>query len=102
VPWRTKLYWALATPFFFKSTAQGAATTVYCALHPAALESAGRYHVDCNAAATYFDDLVADAALRRKLWETSERLVAPFDDDVDLGGLVRGAVNLVRDVIDSK
>jgi hypothetical protein len=75
---------------------------VYCALHPAALQSAGRYHVDCNASATYVDDLVADAALRRKLWETSERLVAPFADDIDLGGLVRGAVNLMRDVIDSK
>jgi WW domain-containing oxidoreductase len=102
VPWTTALYWRLATPFFFKNIPQGAATTVYCALHPAALQSAGRYHVDCNAAATCCDDVVDDAALRRKLWETSERLVAPFDDDIDLKGLVRDAVDLVRDVIDSK
>lgn len=87
---RTRVFWALVTPFFFKNLSQGAATSLYCAAHPGATKSAGQYHVDCNPAATHanVEDIVNDAALRKTFWETTERLIAPY---VDLDVMVEGA-----------
>lgn len=70
----------LATPFFFKSVPQGAATSIYCAIHPTAKLSAGRFHQDCNVSPTKKEDIVNDAALRKTFWETSERLIKDFKD----------------------
>jgi NAD(P)-dependent dehydrogenase (short-subunit alcohol dehydrogenase family) len=80
VPLKTRLFWALVTPFFFKNVTQGAATTLFCATSAAAKAHAGKYFVDCNAAATSLEDVVNDAELRRKFFETSDRLVAPWVD----------------------
>jgi len=42
------LKWMLVRTFFFKSIAQGAATTVYCATHPDILNHGGKYFNDCK------------------------------------------------------
>jgi hypothetical protein len=57
-----------------KSVAEGAATQVYVATHPTLASVSGRYFADCNLATPRAD--ADDEALARKLWETSERIVA--------------------------
>jgi len=57
-----------------KSIAQGAATEVYAAVHPAVAGVSGAYFADCNVAKPRAD--AEDPALARKLWEVSEKIVA--------------------------
>ena len=57
-----------------KSVAQGAATEVYVAAHPAVAATSGEYFADCNVAKARPDS--EDPALAAKLWEVSERIVA--------------------------
>jgi hypothetical protein len=45
------------------------------ATHPSLARTTGRYFVNCTEAPA--SKYATDAALRRKLWEDSERLVAP-------------------------
>ncbi|MCO4744928.1 MAG: SDR family NAD(P)-dependent oxidoreductase [Proteobacteria bacterium] len=59
---------------FFKSVPQGAATQTYAASHPDAAEINGEYFADCNVARS--SKYGRDADLARRLWETSEALVA--------------------------
>jgi NAD(P)-dependent dehydrogenase (short-subunit alcohol dehydrogenase family) len=80
VPLRTRLFWALVTPFFFKSISQGAATQLFCATNAAAIKHGGKYFADCNPATTSFEDVVNDAELRKKFFDTSDRLVAQYTD----------------------
>jgi WW domain-containing oxidoreductase len=61
------------TPLALKSPAQGAATQCYVAVHPT-MQSTGRYFIDCNPAAPSAHG--SDPDLARRLWETSERIVA--------------------------
>lgn len=75
VSFKTMLYWKLVAPFFFKSTEQGAATSVFCAAHPMALAGAGGYFEDCNLSKCQKEEWVEDAELRRTLWEKSEAMV---------------------------
>jgi NAD(P)-dependent dehydrogenase (short-subunit alcohol dehydrogenase family) len=60
-------------PLALKSPAQGAATQCYVAVHPG-MRSTGRYFSHCNEAKP--SALGSDPALARKLWETTERIVA--------------------------
>lgn len=80
VPWHVNAFFAIASPFFFKTIAQGAATSIYCAIHPAAKLTAGRFHQDCNVSLTKKEEIVNDAELRQKFWSTSERLVKDFKE----------------------
>jgi NAD(P)-dependent dehydrogenase (short-subunit alcohol dehydrogenase family) len=57
-----------------KSVQQGAATEVYVAASPATATASGEYFADCNLAKSRRD--ADDAALAKKLWEVSERIVA--------------------------
>jgi NAD(P)-dependent dehydrogenase (short-subunit alcohol dehydrogenase family) len=68
------IQWALFTPFFFKSTKQGAATSIFCAVHPKAAENAGEYFVDCNHKKSPKDKWIQDPDVRKKHWEASEKL----------------------------
>jgi WW domain-containing oxidoreductase len=61
-------------PLALKSTAEGAATQVYVATHPTLAGVSGRYFADCNLATPRAD--ADDAALARRLWETTEQIVA--------------------------
>jgi len=70
----TSLYWKIVTPFAFKNTAQGAATSIFCAVHPKAAEHAGEYFSDCNASKCLKDDWIQDAKVRQKHWAASEKL----------------------------
>lgn len=72
----TRIFWALVTPFFFKSIPQGAATSVYCATAKALPQTgAGLYYDNCNVKAPHerVAQLVNDANGQR-LWKTSEAL----------------------------
>jgi NAD(P)-dependent dehydrogenase (short-subunit alcohol dehydrogenase family) len=66
--------WAVASPIGMKNVAQGAATQCYVAGHPAVASVSGEYFVDCNVAQP--SHLARDAALARRLWDESERIVA--------------------------
>lgn len=57
-----------------KSVPQGAATEVFVATHPSLAGVSGEYFADCNVARPRGD--ADDAALARKLWDESERIVA--------------------------
>lgn len=60
-----------------KTTPQGAATEVYVATHPGAAEANGLYFADCNPATP--SAFGRDAELARRLWETTEAIVARLD-----------------------
>jgi len=72
---KTKLFWALVTPFAFKTTEQGAATSVFCATHSAAV--GGAYHENCNVSKPSEPTSLwmTDASLGKMLWRTSASLV---------------------------
>ncbi len=68
----------IAAPLAFKTIPQGAATEVYVAVHPDAASTSGEYFADCNIAKARPD--ANDAALAKRLWETSEKIVAGLAD----------------------
>jgi NAD(P)-dependent dehydrogenase (short-subunit alcohol dehydrogenase family) len=74
LPLPARLLWALAGPLALKTAAQGAATQVYAAAHPAMAGTTGAYLADCNLAPCRRD--ADDPAAGRALWEATERLVA--------------------------
>jgi hypothetical protein len=58
---------------FTKSPSQGAATSVFCAVHPDPAVLAGRYFSDCRARPASRE--ANDPAVAARLWELSERWV---------------------------
>ena len=72
----TMFKWRVVTPFFFKSIAQGAATSIYCATQPGIETEGGEYFDDCKAnpkvGARYDETLGKDAGAR--LWAATEAL----------------------------
>lgn len=69
-------FW-LASPFT-KNPNQGAATTVYCALHEPASEIAGGYFSHCKRARQ--TEEAEDPQVAAKLWSLSEQWVAEYMD----------------------
>ncbi|HHH11639.1 MAG TPA: SDR family oxidoreductase [Sorangium sp.] len=65
---------AVVKPLVLKSVAQGAATQVYCAVHPDAPQNNGEYWADCNVARTSRHG--RDGALAKRLWQETERIIA--------------------------
>jgi WW domain-containing oxidoreductase len=63
---------SLASPVLLKSIPEGAATGVFAAVSPKALQFAGGYLSDCNSKRPRRD--AVDAALGRRLWEESEKI----------------------------
>jgi WW domain-containing oxidoreductase len=63
---------------FTKSLAQGAATSVYCAAHPAVSGLGGEYFVDCAVARSSRES--RDPEVARRLWELSETWVGRGGD----------------------
>ncbi len=68
------LVFGLGGPLVLKSVAEGAATEVFVAVHPAAAQISGKYWADCNVAPNRAD--ADDAALGARLWAATEALVA--------------------------
>ena len=64
----------LVGPLALKSVPQGAATEVYVATHPSLATITGKYFADCNEHEPRAD--ANDAAMAKKLWEVSEKIVA--------------------------
>jgi NAD(P)-dependent dehydrogenase (short-subunit alcohol dehydrogenase family) len=76
----TRVAFALAGPLFTKSVPQGgAATEVYAAVHPKMAGVSGEYLADCNVAKARAD--ADDAAMAKRLWEESEKIVAELPAD---------------------
>jgi NAD(P)-dependent dehydrogenase (short-subunit alcohol dehydrogenase family) len=72
-----RLVWTVYSavgPLFLKTVPQGAATEVYVATSPALDGVSGEYFANCNLARARRD--TSDAALAKKLWEVSEKIVA--------------------------
>jgi WW domain-containing oxidoreductase len=63
-------------PLFFKSIPQGAATQCWAAAHPDAGRLNGAYLADCNEKESSAHG--KDMAMAARLWEETERIVAPF------------------------
>ncbi len=63
-------------PLFFKSVPQGAATQCWAAAHPDAGRLNGAYLADCNEKESSAHG--KDMAMAKRLWEETERIVAPF------------------------
>jgi retinol dehydrogenase-12 len=61
---------------FFKTPAQGARTTIYCAVDEALQTSSGKYYADCREEALQPHALNNDDALR--LWDLSNTLVSAY------------------------
>jgi len=74
MPSLANLVFSLVGPLVLKTVAQGAATQVHAAVHPAMATTSGAYLADCNVAVPRAD--ADDPALARKLWEVSESIVA--------------------------
>ncbi len=64
----------LVGPLVLKSVPQGTATQVFVATHPSVASVSGEYFADCNVAKARAD--ASDAAMAKKLWEVSEKIVA--------------------------
>jgi hypothetical protein len=70
------LYWILAYPFFFKSTEQGASTTIYTATHPDAIRGAGLYFENTNIAQNQpHPEWMENEEIRNKFWKTTMDLI---------------------------
>jgi WW domain-containing oxidoreductase len=67
-------FFGLADSIVLKNVGQGAATSCYVAVHPAAATLTGKYFADCNVADARKDGTDADTA--KKLWTASEEIVA--------------------------
>lgn len=67
-------FFGLFGPLALKTVPQGAATEVYVATSPTIAGVSGCYFADCNVAKSRAD--ADDAALAKKLWEVSEKIVA--------------------------
>lgn len=66
----------LVTPIFLKDISQGAATSCYVVTHPSLAGQTGGYFADVAPARS--SRLGEDTRLSARLWEESERLLAPF------------------------
>lgn len=82
-----KVAWLIVTPFVFKSIAQGAATTVTCALKPGIEEEhGGKYFDNCaptDAAATF------EASLSKSLGESAQKALWLKTQALILKGLAK-------------
>ncbi|ONI03329.1 hypothetical protein PRUPE_6G251400 [Prunus persica] len=63
----------LFTFWFWKNVPQGAATTLYVALHPKVKGVTGKYYVDCNEMKP--SSYARDENLAKKLWDFSNKLI---------------------------
>eukprot|EP00746_Dinoflagellata_sp_MGD_P149997 gnl/MRDRNA2_/MRDRNA2_81956_c0_seq1.p1 gnl/MRDRNA2_/MRDRNA2_81956_c0~~gnl/MRDRNA2_/MRDRNA2_81956_c0_seq1.p1 ORF type:complete len:378 (-),score=74.34 gnl/MRDRNA2_/MRDRNA2_81956_c0_seq1:19-1152(-) len=78
VDWWTMLKWRIVTPLFFKSIAQGAATSIHCATKPGLEEHGGKYFENCkptNAVAKVEAKMKCDDP-GKKLWELTNSLLS--------------------------
>lgn len=70
----------MLTKPFTKTLDQGAATTVYCAVHPDVERDSGRYYVSCwDEETSLAKPLAHDEALQDALWAKSLELVKQYE-----------------------
>lgn len=61
-----------------KTPAQGAATQLYVATHPALSGVSGAYFEDCNPVIVSGPNHMTDTAMAKKLWQTAEGMTAAY------------------------
>ena len=66
--------------FMIKTPEQGAQTTLYCALDDKIERDSGKYYSDC--AETEPSEFAQDMDAARRLWDESEKLVNPSEDQI--------------------
>ena len=67
-----RILYRLAGPILVKNVAEGAATQIFVATHPAVATESGKYFADCMIAPSRPD--TGDQALAKRLWEVSEEI----------------------------
>jgi len=70
-----KIFIDLFSPFIFKSIAQGASTTVYCATSPLVEKLGGRFFEDTHVSVTTMENVVQNATYAETLWKTSRKII---------------------------
>jgi NAD(P)-dependent dehydrogenase (short-subunit alcohol dehydrogenase family) len=73
VPAKIMFKWLVVAPFFFKSTAQGCATTLFCTLEPGIEDNGGKYFDNCAVGVSKQQD---GQDMGKLLWERTENLIA--------------------------
>ncbi len=73
MPKIASVVFALIEPLFLKSIPEGAATQVFCAVHPKALEFSGCFMADSNPKSPRSDAENMETA--KKLWDVSEEIL---------------------------
>jgi hypothetical protein len=68
----------IVAPFFFKSTSQGASTTLTCATAPGMEKYGGRYFENCKASAPRKFKKLKGVDSAKILWERTESLVKNY------------------------
>ncbi|XP_041054255.1 dehydrogenase/reductase SDR family member 13-like isoform X2 [Carcharodon carcharias] len=71
--WWQKVFFAPVATLFFRSPADGAQTSIFCAVQEGIEKFSGRYFTDCKVQEVL--PHARDDAVARKLWEVSERMV---------------------------
>ena len=75
-PW-TMFKWTIVTPFFFKSTSQGAATSIVCATSPDIIGHNGMYFDNCKVTdALSKVEIEAGADAADRLWVLTESVLS--------------------------
>ena len=74
IAWLAMIVMSLGRLLFVKSARKGAATQVYAAVHPDAINLNGEFLDDCNVSQP--TDHARDPHLAERLWEVSEQIVA--------------------------
>jgi len=77
---RGALFSGIGKALFLKTIPQGAATECFLAASPMTAATSGLYFADCNVATPRAD--ANDTALAKKLWDTSEQIVAGLNQTV--------------------
>lgn len=72
----TMFKWTIVTPFFFKSTSQGAATSIVCATSPDVIQHSGQYFENCKVTEALSKvETEAGENAAEQLWEITESVL---------------------------
>jgi NAD(P)-dependent dehydrogenase (short-subunit alcohol dehydrogenase family) len=74
--------WMVVAPFFFKSTSQGASTTLTCATAPGIEKYSGRYFENCKPSKPRAFKKLKDIDSAKILWQRTESLVKNYSGSI--------------------
>ena len=74
--------WMVVAPFFFKSTSQGASTSLTCATAPGIEKYSGRYFENCKPSKPRAFKKLKDIDSAKILWQRTESLVKNYSGSI--------------------